>query len=228
MRKLAFIIVLAAIAFGCETWTSHESSADYMTAKVVGFDMNCSTCILSFPNDSLKAKSLLGESRNNYYQTVNLDKADFKIGQLLKVKVRKAEEGELRACIAMYPSYGYENIYVETYDFERDFAFNDTIDLGYHDCLYDPGTLTSICLDTVLTDSRCPVDVVCIWAGEATVRFSFTTDDFYAASFDLRIGTKDTLIDGYHFSLIDLLPYPDTRVERKMEDYKARIIIKQD
>ena len=96
-------------------------------AKIVGFDLNCSTCILSFPNDSLIVKNLFGESKNNYYQTTNLAKHEFKIGQMIKVRVRKEEENELEACITLYASYNYENIYVSEYEHYKDFAFNDTI-----------------------------------------------------------------------------------------------------
>ena len=46
-------------------------------AKIIGFDINCSTCTLSFPDDSIAMRKLLGESPNNYYQAVNLPKNDF-------------------------------------------------------------------------------------------------------------------------------------------------------
>ncbi|KAF0132236.1 MAG: hypothetical protein FD155_760 [Bacteroidetes bacterium] len=210
---------------GCKKNT--ESSDNYFVAKIAGFDLNCSTCILSFPDDSLRIKKLLGESPNNYYQTVNLERANYVIGQKIKVKVRKAEDNELKGCITLYPSYNYENIFVSGYNNYQDFLLNDTIDLAYRDCLNNFENQTSICFDSVLTDSRCPENVICIWAGEAIARFSLKNNQNNTTYFDLHVGTIDTLINDYKFSFVNLLPYPNTEIPTELEDYKAKIIIKR-
>lgn len=103
MKKIALIGIIIISIIGCEK--RNDNMENLYIAKIVGFDLNCSTCILSFPNDSLIVKNLLGESLNNYYQTVNLDKDEFKYGQMIKVKFRKPEDDELKACITLYPSY---------------------------------------------------------------------------------------------------------------------------
>lgn len=73
---------------------------------------------MKFPNDSIEIKQAIGASRDNYYQTVNLEKDTFKINQRVLVKLRKPEENELRACITLYASYDYRNIFIV--DFKPD------------------------------------------------------------------------------------------------------------
>jgi hypothetical protein len=209
---------------GCEK--NPDEREDYYSAEIVGFDLNCSTCILSFPEDSLKVRTVLGESPRNYYQTVNLDKDQFVIGQRIEVKVRKAEPTELRACITLFPSYNYENIYVSDYKYSQDFLFNDTINLAYGDCLVDFENQNAICFDSVLTDSRCPEDLMCFWAGEAIARFSINKNQNDEIVLDLLTGTVDTIFADYKFSFIDLLPYPNTQFQNRPENYRAKILLK--
>lgn len=196
------------------------------SANIVGFDLNCSTCIVSFPYDSMEIKKLAGESPDNYYQIVNLDKSDFKIGQKLKVNVRKAEDTELKACITMYPSYNYKNLYVLDYKEYNNLSLNDTVELSYKDCLYDSEGQSYICLDSVVSDSRCPQGVVCIWAGEARARFKIEKYIGNPVFIDLLEGVKDTVINGYKFTFLKLLPYPTYGSQINPENYKARIVIK--
>ena len=48
------------------------------TARIAGYDLNCSTCILTFPFDSNAVMKELGSSPENLYQAVNLNKNDLK------------------------------------------------------------------------------------------------------------------------------------------------------
>ncbi len=225
MKNLLIAALMCIMFTGCEQ--TNEPIDNQYVAKIVGFDLNCSTCILSFPKDSLTIKQLLGESQNNYYQTVNLEKDDYTVGQLLRVKVRKPEDSELRACITLYPSYNYENIYVSDYSYYSDFVLNDTISLAYGNCLKDSESQFKICLDTVLSDSRCPIDVNCVWAGEAKARFKYSINNNTPIAIDLRAGVADTLINEYKFSFVDLLPHPLHDKQINPEDYIAKIVIKR-
>ena len=76
-----------------------------------------------------------------------------------------------------------------------------------------------------INDSRCPIGVVCIWQGEATV----TLEVKETSSFDEAIGSVvlstfhqpvDT-VSGYIFRLIDVLPYPVYGVEVPEKDKKV-------
>lgn len=224
MKSKILIGFLVILMIGCEK--NSDNSNNYYVAKISGFDLNCSTCILSFPDDSLNIKSLLGESPNNCYQTVNLERNNYVIGQNIKVIVRKAEDNEVKDCKTLYPSYNYKNIFVSSYDNYQDFLYNDTIYLEYGDCLDDPESQTNFCFDSILTDSRCPENVVCIWGGEAIAGFSLKNNQNNTINFDLHVGTIDTTINDYKFSFFNLLPYPHTEIQTKLEDYRAKIIIK--
>lgn len=104
-------------------------------------------------------------------------------------------------------------------------VLDDPIELKYRDCLYDQAEDSYLCFDSVLTDSRCPVGVVCVWAGEAIVRFKFLEGNQEESYFDLHSGVKDTLVNGYQIASIELLPYPEHGKEIKREDYKVKIVI---
>lgn len=104
--------------------------------------------------------------------------------------------------------------------------FHVPIILGYHECISDYGNRSILCFDSLITDSRCPEDLVCFWAGEAIVRFRFEKYGKEPLFIDLHAGTNDTIINGYKFSFIDLLPYPNTDHPTSPEDYKAKIILK--
>jgi hypothetical protein len=68
---------------GCEK--VKDNSTKQYSAQIVGFDLNCSTCIVAFPDDSLNINAILGPSPNNYYQIVNLDKGNYTVGQKLRM-----------------------------------------------------------------------------------------------------------------------------------------------
>jgi len=224
--KTISISALLLILFltGCEK--VKDNSTKQYSAQIVGFDLNCSTCIVAFPDDSLKIKAVLGSSLNNYYQIVNLDKGNYTVGQKLRIEVRKAEDADLKACITMYPSYNYQNLYALKYENYTDLKFYDTLVLAYKDCFYDKDGQSYICLDSVLSDSRCPTGVECIWAGEARARFKIEKYQNNPVYIDLKEGAKDTLVSGYKFSFIKLLPYPAYGNPIKPEEYKARIVIR--
>lgn len=72
-----------------------------------------------------------------------------------------------------------------------------------------------ICFDSLVTDSRCPIGAVCVWAGCAIIKTSFhengNTHSFsmilpYYKNFGMA---NDTVINGYRIVFKDLLPYPD-------------------
>jgi hypothetical protein len=226
MKQIFLIAGLLFLINGCEK--GKEIQDNKYVAKIVGFDTDCATYIVNFPDDSLAIVKILGESRNNFYRCVNLDKGEFDIGQMIKIKIRQAETFELKPCIQSDPSSGLKSIYVSDYEYLRDFEFNDTIDLPHGHCLNDYQNESSVCFDKVVTDSRCPVNVVCVWAGEAIAGFTFRSGNNIPVSVDLQTGTKDTVINGYNFSFPDLLPYPQTEHQVQPADYIARIIIKKE
>lgn len=84
----------------------------------------------------------------------------------------------------------------------------------------------------VVSDSRCPIDVVCFWEGEVTIglRIVDLPADTHYVPMSMRPGfmgpiaaTKDTV--GFRISLIDILPYPISTVPVTDSDYVAKIAI---
>jgi len=110
MKKKLHIIVLFFLIIACKK-QSYSYDKEY-NAKIIAYDLNCSMSILSFSNDSIEIKKILGESSNNYYQSVNLGIDKYNIGQEIKIKVRKAANNELPNCITLYPTNNYKNIFV--------------------------------------------------------------------------------------------------------------------
>ncbi|NOU19239.1 MAG: hypothetical protein HOO91_16905 [Bacteroidales bacterium] len=111
MKKLIIALCVVLLANGCND-DKEGVLEKYFVAEIVSFDMNCQTCILKFPNDSITIKHEIGISRNNYYQTVNMAKDTFEISQKVMVKLRNTKDNELSACITLHPSYDYKNVFI--------------------------------------------------------------------------------------------------------------------
>lgn len=108
------------------------------------------------------------------------------------------------------------------------FALSDQVFLGYKQCMSDNENQVTVCFDSVLTDSRCPEDVVCIWEGEAIARFTLNFKSGSPVILDLKPNTLDTLVNGYRFSFVELLPYPNSEVQNDLKDYEAVIELEKD
>ena len=226
VKKLIFLSAIFCFMYSCEKSTLKLST--YYTARIVGFDLNCSTCILEFPDDYLQVKEEIGTSPGNYYQAINMKRDNFKIGQMLKVKIRKSETDELKPCITLNPTFDYKNVFITDSEDFNNLIFNDTIDLSYRDCLTDAENQMYICLDSVLNDSRCPIGAYCFWEGNAEVRFKFEKYNSKPILFNLNTNmrfTTDTIIDGYKFTIIGLSPHPTLGYRTAQKDYKAELVV---
>lgn len=74
------------------------------------------------------------------------------------------------------------------------------------------GDNTKLCYDSLVQDSRCPVDAVCYWEGLANVKLTLQVGN---AQYLLQLSTADNhpyfkKIDtaGYRVELLDVHPYP--------------------
>ncbi len=226
----AFLISLAIIfLYSCEK-NSNTTTPRY-TARIAGYDFNCSTCILSFPFDSTAVEKEIGSSPENLYHAVNLNKNDLMIGQMLKVEVRKAEPDELTACITLYPSLPFGNVYVTSVEDFDSYNLNDTILLPLKECKFNAENQSYICFESVISDSRCPEGAQCIWAGDAKVRFKYIrlNEDPVYLNLNTNIAfTNDTIIDGFKFSLLNLYPYPSLLNTTDQKEYKAELVVQKE
>jgi hypothetical protein len=228
MKKLFFLFAIFCFVLSCEK--SPENKTARHIARIVGFDPNCATCIMEFPDySSLET----GDSLLNpgiLYEAVNLNKGSFRVGQLLKVAVRKAKDNEARQCITLYPSGNYQGVFITDYEEFNNLEYVKTISLPDKECLFIPENGMYICLDSVLNDSRCPIGAECFWAGNAEIRlryFESNTEPVYFNLNTLLQPSSYTSFDGYKFTLIDLSPYPATGHSIEQKDYKAKILIEK-
>jgi len=229
MKKAVIFFLMFFSILACEK--KQENIITEHIAKIAGFDLNCSTCIVEFPDDSLQVKKEIGKGGANFYHAINLNKGDYELGQRLRVKFRIAEPGELNACITMYPSYSYENIFLTEIENFDPLILNDTIELPYRDCFYDPVDKFYLCLDTVAGDSRCPDGAVCVWEGNAEVRLKFEKLNEDPVYFNLNTHlnyTTEAVVGGYKFRLVGVSPAPSLKHPSiPPKDYIAKILVEK-
>ena len=105
--------------------------------------------------------------------------------------------------------------------------FIDTIELITDDCttIID---LSTLCFDTVTSDSRCAAGAECAWEGNATVSLDLKTTDNKNHKIVLNTNPDfpiDTTIGEIYILLSDLTPYPEISMVINPKDYKAKLTI---
>ena len=83
----------------------------------------------------------------------------------------------------------------------------------------------------VESDSRCPTDALCVWAGEAKVVFHARIEDGDEAELVLVVTPGKGAEGGvlrYTIEIAALAPEPDSRREIAPEDYVATVRVKED
>ena len=103
-----------------------------------------------------------------------------------------------------------------------------TIEIGlnelYHSKTYD----FSIDLDSVLHDSRCPVDANCFWAGNAQGRFNIIAEGRFHHQIILNTTLpmqQDTTLHGINYKLMSISPAPNSKAPIDYTQYKAKLLI---
>jgi hypothetical protein len=112
------------------------------------------------------------------------------------------------------------------------FPLDDVFELKCKEIRNNNETGIHISLDSVLNDSRCPKGVICIWEGNARVRFIYSKN-VQDTRFELNTHgslsfPSDTVIDGYRIELIDLNPYPEAGKIIPQSEYRAEIKITEE
>jgi hypothetical protein len=68
--------------------------------------------------------------------------------------------------------------------------------------------VVQVCFDEVISDSRCPRKVQCIWAGEATVQLTVSVNGSPSTIQLSTMSPSSAVVDGFRIDFIDLIPYP--------------------
>ncbi|MBN2412871.1 hypothetical protein JXQ31_14375 [candidate division KSB1 bacterium] len=103
----------------------------------------------------------------------------------------------------------------------------DTVNVDYGKTLHNFNEQIWITFDTLYEDSRCEVDVICCWAGNARLGFTFRYQN-QTARLSLNSYSRfsnDTTVYKYLISLIDVLPYRHSDSTYTAKDYIARIVV---
>lgn len=78
--------------------------------------------------------------------------------------------------------------------------------------------------ESVGSDSRCPIDVYCIWAGDGEVFFNISTgNSSQVYTVHTTLEPREIVIDNYVIQLINLLPATRSDRQIKPEDYNVEI-----
>lgn len=91
------------------------------------------------------------------------------------------------------------------------------------------GLVAEVQFERIVSDSRCPKNVVCIHAGDAVVvmRLSVGGNQIVAELKLLDTSRRIAALDGYSVEFTQLDPYPIAGQQTKIEDYRASITIKR-
>jgi len=83
---------------------------------------------------------------------------------------------------------------------------------------------------SVLDDSRCPANGICIWAGDAKILIGVRRAKAEESQIELHTYGKPTQAkyQEYVIRLVALDPYPGTETEGKRSDYVATLLIKKE
>lgn len=91
------------------------------------------------------------------------------------------------------------------------------------------GSVLKVSFAQVLEDSRCPIDVVCVWAGNAVVELGIRMG--MGPTFPLQINStlEPRFADwnGVRVSLLDVLPQPRANDPPRKEAYTVRVRVER-
>ena len=86
---------------------------------------------------------------------------------------------------------------------------------------------TRLRFNRLLTESRCPLDALCVTAGDASILVTFISRDGTGAARELHTHPDGSQIayGGYMIALTELQPYPRSTEELRPEDYVATFLV---
>ena len=107
------------------------------------------------------------------------------------------------------------------------------MEIGFGETIVHCSEDVSISFVDLLSDSRCPMNVVCIWEGMVEIKVSMTirgNQSVFSLSSSPGFGEKipnSRLIDGYFVKLENVLPYPVAGSNVKDKDRVVVLSVKK-
>ena len=102
-----------------------------------------------------------------------------------------------------------------------------TFDLPLGKTAVVSGTSTRITFNQVTDDSRCPIDVVCVWAGDAKIQLTISRD---GAADDVKVisitsPNNETTSGDLRIRFVGLAPAPKSSESRASRAYVAQLVV---
>lgn len=111
---------------------------------------------------------------------------------------------------------------------ETSIVNNNTVTIGLDKQVKIPNSKVSLQFKEVVEESRCPVDVTCVWEGIAIVNVEAISG---SEKMDFKVATRDFLpknvtksfsFSGYKFTLTELKPQPGGKEEPTTVSFKYK------
>ena len=118
------------------------------------------------------------------------------------------------------------NCKTQTSQTETETASNNTVTIGVDNQVKIPNSKINLQFKEVVEESRCPVDVTCVWEGIAIVNVEAISG---SEKINFKVGTRDFLpknvtksfsFSGYKFTLTELRPQPGGKEEPTTVSFK--------
>jgi hypothetical protein len=118
------------------------------------------------------------------------------------------------------------------YNNNNSIYLNDTTRFTVHQSRFNNTEGFALTLDSVASDSRCPLSVDCIWEGNAALKFTYSGNALDTTFILNTNGSKqfpDTIIsNNLIFILTSVEPYPEFPESIRMEDYTCSVVVKKE
>ena len=91
-----------------------------------------------------------------------------------------------------------------------------------------PGGL-KVTFDRVVSDSRCPIDAICVWAGEAVIALKLSRGFAAPVEREVRADSASPEIShlGITIKVVALSPYPRSNQKTPSEEFLATFTVKR-
>lgn len=122
--------------------------------------------------------------------------------------------------------------------FSAEVSAQDTTEVKIYNSVLEVGEMLdfgkgSIKFKEVISDSRCPTGVTCIWPGEATILVELFQNGVFQKEKIITVGSGKTPLDllaagvSYNLNSLVLLPYPDVKTKEQQVSYSLHVRISE-
>lgn len=102
----------------------------------------------------------------------------------------------------------------------------ESVNVKLNETVTDHTSYLRLRLDAVV-DSRCPINAECLTSGNAEVTFTFFVNGNPSVfTLNTTIGAKETYVNGYKITLLELLPFPGSS-DYSLENLYAVVTIEK-